>query len=141
MDPLQPMTKDEEKRKRRAAQNRARTEKEISRLTRKIPAFLKENGPTEFATLLDALETTIGRLSKVGRMLEESGVIHRYRAYPGRDSRRMWSLDHSPEIEPKPRNEAKRPEIGMEPEDLAWMEQQQKNAAERQARRERMARR
>lgn len=114
-------------------------EKEINRLTREAPAFLKENGPTGFTTLLDALKTTIGRLSKAGQILEESGVIHRYSAYPGMDSRRVWSLDKRPTIEPKQKKEAKRLKIGMEPEDLAWMEQQQKNAAERKARRERMA--
>lgn len=133
------MTKDEERKKKRAAQRKAWKEKEISRLAAEVPRFLQEKGPTEFNVLLNELETTIGRLSQVGRMLEESGVIHRYRICPGRDSRRIWSLEPKPPIEPKPIGETRRPGIGMEPEDLAWMEQQQKNAAERKARRERMA--
>lgn len=132
------MSKEKEKQIKRAAQRKERAEKEISRLIKEVPEFLRKNGPTPFNELTKELGATTGRLSQVGRMLEESGVIHRYRLYPGFDSRRMWSLEKKPATEPKPRPEARQPGAGMSPEDMAWIEQQQRNAAERRARFERM---
>lgn len=98
------------------------------RLCDEIQQFLREHGPTDFAALLAALKTTTGRLSQAGRTLQDSGAIHRYRAYPGRDSRRVWSLEPQPPREPKPRSEARKPDIGMDSEHMQWMEKYQRRA-------------
>lgn len=111
---------------------------EMTRLCAAVPRYLDEHGPTDFAVLVKALGATVGRLSMAGKALAERGIIHRYRAYPGRDSRRMWSLEPRPEVTPRPRPETRNPDIGMDPEHLAWMERQRRKAAERMARAERM---
>ena len=114
-------------------------ESESRRLREEVPRFLREHGPTEFSTLAEALHATRGRLAMAGRVMEERGEIHRYRISQSRDSRRMWSITPPPKREPKPVRTVKRAEIGTDPEDLAWMERQRRNAEERKARHERMA--
>lgn len=112
----------------------------MTRLCAAVPHYLGERGPTDFAALAQALRATVGRLSMAGKVLEAAGAIHRYRICPGRDSRRIWSLEPRPEAKPPPRPESRNPDIGMDPEHLAWMERQRRKAAERMARNERMMR-
>lgn len=122
----------------KAARDKIR-ESENRRLKEEIPRFLLEHGPTEFAELTEALHSTRGRMVMAGKELESSGEIYRYRICPNRDSRRIWSITAPPKREPRPVRPVKMVEIGMDPEDLAWMENQRRSAEERKARHERMA--
>ena len=123
----------------RAEKRRAKAAAEMTRLLQDIPRFLSEHGPTEFVEIARALNATTGRLSMAGKELADRGIIHRYRICPGRDSRRVWSLQPQPEIETKPRAEYLKSMNNIEREDLEWMERQRSNAAERMARSKRMA--
>lgn len=121
------LTAMKKKRAEHAARDAIRA-RESQRLQEDIKRFLKEHGPTDFAKLVQGLQTTTGRLSLAGRALQDSGAIHRYRAYQGRDSRRIWSLEPQPPREPKPRSEARKPDIGMDSEHLQWIEKYQRRA-------------
>lgn len=97
------------------------------RLCADVLKFLREHGPTDFAALVQGLQATTGRLSQAGRTLQDSGAIHRYRAYPGRDSRRVWSLE-PPAPRAKKSSKPRKPDIGMDAEHLQWMETYRKKA-------------
>lgn len=111
---------------RRAADNR--------RLCDAVLQFLREHGPTDFVALVAAMKTTTGRLSQAGRTLQDSGAIHRYRACPGRDSHRIWSLEPQPMREQKSQSKPRNPGIGMDVEHLQWMETYRKKAELRRQR-------
>ena len=104
------------------------------RLCDAIQQFLREHGPTDFAILVTAMKTTTGRLSQAGRTLQDSGAIHRYRACPGRDSRRIWSLEPQPMREQKSQSKPRNPGIGMDAEHPQWMETYRKKAELRRQR-------
>lgn len=104
------------------------------RLCADVLKFLQEHGPTDFAALVHGLQTTTGRLSQAGRTLQDSGAIYRYRAYPGRDSRRIWSLNPQPMREQKSQSKPRTPGIGMDAEHLQWMETYRQKAEIRRQR-------
>lgn len=116
----------------RSARETRRSE-DHRRLCDAIQQFLREHGPTDFAALVHGLKTTTGRLSQAGRTLQDSGAIYRYRACPGRDSRRIWSLE-LPAPREKKSSGSRKPDIGMDAEHLQWMETYRQKAEIRRQR-------
>lgn len=110
-------------------------------LCQRLLAYLQEHGPTLYATITHDLNCGFGQLQRVGQDLKRAGKLYVGRAREGHDSRRVWSLTPIVKEPAKPRPvakpRAKEPietsGIGIDAEDIAWMQYYQIPRAERRA--------
>jgi hypothetical protein len=112
---------------------RAAARVHADRLRRWILAYLGQHGPTECVQIARDLGEEWRRLVRIGALLLQRGMIFSYPKNPPLDETRVWSLQPPPPSAPK-KTTYKKPavSIGLDPENLAWMQYWSARRAARQ---------
>lgn len=109
-----------------AAQRRA----EHELLEKWVVAYLTERGPSLYSQIVTDLNCKTGQLSRVLTKLRRANRAYTGAAIPGRNSKRIWSLN--PIVRNRVRTqEKKKPASFVTQEDLAWMDFYRKPRHER----------
>lgn len=90
-------------------------------LERWVLEYLRQYGPTFYADLAVELNTGLGRMQVVAHRLKQQGILYVYPHKPGRDSRKVWSLEPKPIAEVKHKSARKGCDNWIEQEDIEWM--------------------